>query len=80
MRLEPERQLNSGKRGLPGKENNIEQGGRDRVKKLTRHKWMPTDQPEPERQLKSRKQGLPGRENSTEKGGKGGRDRVTQVH
>ena len=49
MRLEPERQLNSGKQGLPGKENSIKQGGHDRVKKLARHNWMPTDQPEPER-------------------------------
>ena len=30
---------------MPGKENSIEQGGHDRVKKLDRHKWMPTDQP-----------------------------------
>ena len=54
---------------MPGSENSIEKGGHNRVKKLTRHNWMPTDKPEPERQLKSRKQGWPGGKNSTEKGG-----------
>jgi len=31
---------------LPGRENSTEKGGHDRVKKLNRHKWMPTDQPD----------------------------------
>jgi len=34
VRLEPERQLNSGKQGLPGGENSTEKGGHDRVKEL----------------------------------------------
>ena len=38
VRLEPERQLDSGKQGLPGKENNIERGGHDRINKLDTHK------------------------------------------
>ena len=42
---EPERQLKSGKQGWPGGENSTEKGGHDRVKKLDRHKWMLTDQP-----------------------------------
>jgi len=31
---------------LPGRENSTEKEGHDRVKKLNRHKWMPTDQPD----------------------------------
>jgi len=42
---EPERQLKSREQGLPGGENSTEKGGHNRVKKLDRHKWMPTDQP-----------------------------------
>ena len=67
VRLEPERQLNSGKQGLPGKENSIEQGGHDKVQKLSRHNWSARARETAD--WKSGEQGLPGGENSTEKWG-----------